>query len=116
MGPCGALHGDTIHLIVYSLLHFPLLVFCDFIRWLCWQYFISEEVEAEIASAAITWEKEPLIMGAYCFQDDKERQGYSERLAYQKRSFHGLHPQYLSGAAVFMHTLLYAITLWIIRV
>jgi hypothetical protein len=73
-------------------------------------------VEAEIASAASTGEKEPLIMGAYCFQDDKERQGHSERLAYQKRSFYCLHPQYLSGAAFFMHTLLYAITLWMIMV
>jgi hypothetical protein len=41
-----------------------------------------EEVEAEIASEAITDEKEPLMMNAYCFQDDEERQGHSERLAY----------------------------------
>jgi hypothetical protein len=53
-------------------------------------------------------------MAAYCFRDDKERQGHSERLAYQKRSFYGLHPQHLSVAAVFIHTSLYVITFWII--
>jgi hypothetical protein len=70
-----------------------------------------EEVEAEIASEAITDEKEPLMMNAYCFQDHEERQGHSERLAYQERSFYGLRPQHLRGAAVLMHVLLYVITL-----
>jgi hypothetical protein len=72
-----------------------------------------EEVEAEITREANIDKKEPLLMGAYYFQDDKERQGHSERLAYLKRSFYGLCPQHLSGATVFIHTSLYVVTFWI---
>jgi hypothetical protein len=114
--PRGAFDGDTIHIIAYLLLHYPLMGFCVFIRSRFLKYFISEELKAEVASEASTDEKGPLLKGAYCFQNDKERQGHSEWLAYQKRSFYGLRPQHLSIAAALMHALLYGITLWIIMV
>jgi hypothetical protein len=82
---------------------------CGYLRALCWRYFFQQMANGEIASDASTDEKMPLLTEEKISEDNVENQRHSGKLDCQRRSFYGLRPRHLSGAALFMHFLLYAI-------